>query len=82
MGKNRDLIQILALVIIGMFIPFLGSITITYGLDLTNVNNLLKIGSTFGYFLLIFAIELAIVFLYFTITNKIAGKKMDKHKPK
>ncbi len=82
MGKNRDLIQILALVIIGMFIPFLGSITITYGLDLTNVNNLLKIGSTFGYFLLIFAIELVIVFLYFTITNKIAGKKMDKHKPK
>lgn len=82
MGKNRDLIQILALVIIGMFIPFLGSIAITYGLDFTNVNNLLKIGSTFGYFLLIFAIELAIVFLYFTITNKIAGKKMDKHKPK
>jgi len=82
MGKNRDLIQILSLVIIGMFIPFLGSIAITYGLDLTNVNNLLKIGSTFGYFLLIFAIELAIVFLYFTITNKIAGKKMDKHKPK
>ena len=82
MGKNRDLIQILALVIIGMFIPFLGSITITYGLDLTNVNNLLKIGSTFGYFLLIFAIELVIVFLYFTITNKIAGKKIGKHKPK
>ena len=82
MGKNRDLRQILALVIIGMFIPFLGSITITYGLDLINVNDLLKIGSTFGYFLLIFVIELAIVFLYFTITNKIAGKKMDKHKPK
>ena len=58
MGKNRDLIQILALVIIGMFIPFLGSIAITYGLDFTNVNNLLKIGSTFGYFLLIFGIEL------------------------
>ena len=81
MGKNRDLIQILTLIIIGMFIPFIGSITITNSLDLANVNNWLKIGSTFGYFLLIFTIELGIVFLYFTVTNKIASKKMDKHKP-
>ena len=81
MGKNRDLIQILTLIIIGMFIPFIGSIAITYSLDLANVNNWLKIGSTFGYFLLIFTIELGVVFLYFTVTNKIASKKMDKHKP-
>lgn len=76
MGKNRDLIQILSLVIIGMFIPFLGSITITYGLNIT------RIASTFGYFLLIFAIELAIVYLYFAISNKIASKNMKKYKPK
>ena len=76
MGKNRDLIQILLLVIIGMFIPFLGSITINYGFDLW------KTGSTFGYFLLFFAVELAIVFLYFTISNKISNKNMDKYKPK
>ena len=49
--------MILAIVIIGMFIPFLGSIVITFGLDFTNVDNLMKIGSTFGWFLLIFAIE-------------------------
>jgi len=82
MGKNRDLAQILVLVIIGMFIPFLGSIMITYGLDLTNISDLMKTGSTFGYFLLIFAVELGIVFLYFTITNKIASKKIGKHKSK
>ena len=82
MGKNRDLVQILSLIIIGMFIPFLGSIMITYGLDLTNFNDWYKIGSTFGYFLLIFAVELGIVFLYFTITNKIANKKMKEHKSK
>ncbi|UCH72281.1 MAG: hypothetical protein JSW62_01665 [Thermoplasmatales archaeon] len=76
MGKNRDLVQILTIVIVGMFIPFLGSITINYGYDLW------KIGSTFGYFLLIFAIELVIVFLYFSITNKIANKKISKYKPK
>lgn len=82
MGKTRDTIQILIIVIIGMFLPFLGSIIITFGLDITNMDNLLKIGSTFGWFLLIFAIELFVVYLYYRITNKIASKKMDKYKPK
>jgi uncharacterized membrane protein len=82
MGKTRDTIQILIIVIIGMFIPFLGSIIITFGLDITNMDNLLKIGSTFGWFLLILAIELFVVYLYYRITNKIASKKMDKYKPK
>jgi hypothetical protein len=82
MGKNKDLIQILALVIIGMFIPFLGSIAITFSLDLTNFDNWLKIGSTFGYFLLIFAVELGIVFLYFIVTSRMANKKIQKNKPR
>jgi hypothetical protein len=46
------------------------------------MDNLLKIGSTFGWFLLILAIELFVVYLYYRITNKIASKKMDKYKPK
>ena len=82
MGKNRDLIQILIIVIIGMFIPFLGSLMITFGLDFTKINDLIKTASTFGFFLLIFAVELGIVFLYFTVTNKIANKKIEKQKPK
>ena len=82
MGKNRDLIQILIIVIIGMFIPFLGSIIITFNLDITDTNNILKIGSTFIWFLVIFAIELAIVYVYYTLTNKLVNKKMDKYKPK
>ena len=82
MGKNKDLIQILVIIIIGMFIPFLGSIIITFGLDITDMNNLLKIGSTFVWFLIIFAIELIFVFFYYSISNKIAGKKMDKYKTK
>ena len=76
MRKNRDLIQILILVIIGMFIPFLGSITINYGLSV------LRIASTFGYFLIIFGIELGIVYLYFSIGNKIANKNLEKYKRK
>jgi hypothetical protein len=76
MGKNRDLILILSLVVVGMFIPFLGSIIINYGL------NLVKIGSTFGYFLLIFAIELGVVYLYFTISNWAANKNIEKYKKK
>jgi len=76
MGKNRDLILILSLVVVGMFIPFLGSIIINYEL------NLVKIGSTFGYFLLIFAIELGAVYLYFTISNRTNNKNIEKYKKK
>ena len=74
MGKNRDLIQILLIVILGMFIPFLGAIAISYDFDLW------KIASTFGYFLLIFAVELLVVYLYFTVSNKIAAKKLEEMK--
>lgn len=81
MGKHRDLTGILLLVIIGMFIPFLGSIAITYGFNFTQIDNWLKIGSTFGYFLLIFAVELLFVYIYFTLSNKFAEKRLKKYKP-
>jgi len=74
MKISRDLITILLLVIIGMFIPFLGSIVITFGLDFTNIDNLMKIGRSFAWFLLIFALELAVVIVYYKTINKIAGK--------
>ena len=82
MGKNRDLVQILILVVIGMFIPFLGSIIVSFELDITNIDNWLDIGKTFGYFLIIFALELGMVFLYYTVTNKIATKKIQNQKHK
>lgn len=81
MGKHRDLTEILLVVIIGMFIPFLFSIVIVFGLDFRNLNDLWKIASTFGWFLLIFAIELVIVYLYFTFSNKYAERKLKKYKP-
>ena len=76
MSKNKDLIFILLIILIGMFIPFLASISINYGFDPY------KISSTFGYFLLIFAIELGIVYLYFTVSNKLASKNLEKSKSK
>ncbi|MCK5301325.1 MAG: hypothetical protein V3S79_02215 [Candidatus Thermoplasmatota archaeon] len=82
MGKNIDLIQILTLVIVAMFIPFLISIIINYRLDLSNMGDLIKIFSTFGLFLLFFGIELIIVYLYFNITNLLAKKKMNNQKEK
>ncbi len=82
MSKNIDVVKILVIVIIGMFIPFLGSLVIVYGMDLTNFDDVLKIGSTFGYFLLIFGVELVIVYLYYAISNKVVGKKLDEYKPK
>ena len=78
MSKNRDLIQILLIIILGMFIPFLGSIVITFKLNPLDVDDLLKIGGTFGYFLLIFGMELFIVYIYFWLTNIIAEKKLDQ----
>jgi len=82
MGKNRDLIQILTFVIVGMFIPFLGSMIINFGLEFTNIVDLMKIGSAFGYFLIIFGIELGVVYLYFKLTNHYANKNIEKFKPK
>lgn len=76
MGKHKDIAGILLMIVIGMFFPFLGSIVITFGLDITDLENWLKIGSTFGWFLLIFGIELILVILYYTISNKIASKKI------
>ena len=80
MGKNQDLAIILIIVIIGMFIPFFGSILIMNNLtnlDITTISSWLKIGKTFGWFLLIFGFELGAVYLYFTITNTLAQKKID-----
>lgn len=82
MGKNSDLIQILLIVIIGMFIPFLGSLIIVFDVSPVTTKGLLTIGSTFGYFLLIFGLELAIVYVYFYSTNTIAQKKIDNEAKK
>lgn len=76
MGKNKDLIVILLFVLIGMFIPFLGSITLNYGFSVS------RIAITFAHFLIIFGIELSVVYLYFFIGNKIAIKKIEKIKQK
>jgi hypothetical protein len=76
MGRNRDLLQVLLLILIGMFIPFFGSVWLSYGFDVK------KIGITFLYFLVIFGLELGVVFAYFTLTSKQASKKMDQFKPK
>jgi hypothetical protein len=81
MGKYKDITVILFIVIIGIFIPFIGSIIISFGIDFTELNNWLKIGVAFGYFLLIFGVELLAVYIYFILTNKLAEKKMGKYKP-
>lgn len=82
MRKDIDVVKILIIVLIGMFFPFLGSIILTFNMNITSVDTWFKIGSTFGYFLLIFAIELLLVMLYFTVSNKIYKKKLDEFKRK
>jgi hypothetical protein len=76
MGKNTDIVKVLLLVLIGMFIPFLGSITLLYGFVPQ------KIAVTFLYFLVIFALELGVVYLYFSLGGRRANKKIEQYKPK
>ena len=76
MGKNRDLLKVLLLILIGMFIPFLGSITLTYGFVPRTII------VTFIYFIVIFGFELGFVYLYFSLSARRANKKMKQYKPK
>ena len=76
MGKNTDIVKVLLLVLIGMFIPFLGSLVLSYGFIAG------KIAVTFLYFLVIFGLELGGVYLYFTLGGRRASRKMEQYKPK
>jgi hypothetical protein len=76
MGKNKDLFQIMMLVILGMFIPFFGSFMLTHDWNFT------KILTTFGLFLLFFALELCVVYLYFFMSNRLVKKKIKQIKNK
>jgi len=76
MGKNRDLLKVLLLILIGMFIPFLGSITLSYGFEPKTIL------VTFLYFLVFFGLELGFVYLYYTLSGRKANKKMEKYRPR
>jgi len=76
MGKNKDLIQVLLLILVGMLVPFVGSVWLSYGFDVE------KIGRTFLYFLVIFGLELLCVYLYFALSGKHATKKLEAYRPK
>ena len=74
MGNTLDVIKILLLVIIGMFIPFIGSLTLAFKINLFMFQGWGLIITSFLYFLVFFGIELAVVFVYYTLTNRIAQK--------
>ena len=78
MGNNRDVVNILLLVTIGMFIPFVGSLALVFKIDLFAVEGWVFIFSTFFYFLVIFGIELGVVYVYYTLTNRFAQKSFQK----
>jgi len=75
MGKNKDLAQILTLVILGMFLPLLGSVMVVFKLNILEIDDLIKIGLVSIVFLILFALELLAVFLYFLVTSETASKK-------
>ena len=78
MGKKTDLAVVLSIVLLGMLIPFIGSIVFTFGVNITCFCGWKTVLTAFGYFILIFAVELLFVFSYFSITNKYYKKKLDK----
>ena len=81
MGKNRDVVNILILVTIGMFIPFIGSLILAFHIDPMTVSGWRTIFSTFFYFLIIFGIELGFVYVYYNLTNKVAQRSFDNSSP-
>jgi hypothetical protein len=65
-----------------MFIPFLGTLIISFQVNIFSFDGFMKIISTFFIFLVIFGVELGIVYLYFYISNQFAEKKLDKSRRK
>jgi uncharacterized membrane protein YqaE (UPF0057 family) len=76
MGKNQDVVQILVLILVGMFIPFLVSVWYSYGFALS------KILVAFVLFLVLFGAELGMVYLYFALSGSRANKKIKEYRPK
>ena len=76
MSRNRDIAGILGLVILGMFIPFCGSIIVVYGFA---VNRLLL---GFLVFLVIFGLELGMVYAFFKMSGKRAAAEVERLRPK
>jgi hypothetical protein len=74
MGNTLDIIKILLLVIMGMFIPFIGSLALAFNIDLLMLQGWELIITSFLYFLVFFGMELALVFVYYTLTNRMAQK--------
>jgi hypothetical protein len=81
MGKNRDVVNILILVTIGMFIPFIGSLILAFDIDPMTVSGWRTIFLTFFYFLIIFGIELGFVYVYYNLTNKVAQRSFGNSAP-
>jgi hypothetical protein len=67
---------ILGLVILGMFIPFSGSIILMYGLDVRS----LALG--FVAFLVLFGLELGVVVAFFKLGGKKASAEIERLRPK
>jgi len=76
MSRHRDIAGILVLVIIGMFVPFSGSVLLFYGLSLDR----LLLG--FLVFLVLFGLELGVVVVYFKVSGKRAAAEVERLRPK
>ena len=82
MGKNRDVVQIILIVLAGMFLPFFITLVFLFHVDVYSLSGWIQIISAFFYFLIIFGVELGSVILYFHITNTFAKKKYEQQKRK
>jgi hypothetical protein len=76
MGRHRDLAGVLGLVVLGMFIPFSGSMLLLYGFNLFS----LLLG--FLVFLVMFGLELGVVYVYFKVSGKRAAAEVERLGPK
>ncbi len=81
MGNNTDVVKILIIVIIGMLIPFIGSVALAFGINLFTLHGWVSIILTFLFFLVFFGIELGVVYIYYNLTNRAAQRFFDETSP-
>jgi hypothetical protein len=76
MSRHWDIVGVLVAVVVGMFIPFTGSVLLLYG---TSLDHLLL---GFLVFLVLFGLELGAVVVYFKVSGKRAAAEVERLRPK
>jgi hypothetical protein len=63
-------------VVLGMFVPFAGSVFVVYGMSVS------RLVEGFLVFVVLFGVELGVVYAYFKISGKRSADEVERLRPK